>query len=116
MSTAALTRGPGGVIAGWETEGKVIFGELNGAAVREKVPAPGERPTRKYPALATNQRGETLRAWTEGMSWKRGGAAAWQVYDAKGNPVGEAGRADGVPADGTVATFARPDGAFVVVF
>src|SRR4029079_47420 len=27
MSTAALTRGPGGVIAGWETEGKVIFGE-----------------------------------------------------------------------------------------
>jgi hypothetical protein len=38
------------------------------------------------------------------------------VYDAKGNPVGEAGRADGVPADGTVATFARPDGTFVVVF
>jgi hypothetical protein len=116
MSTAALVRAPDGVIAGWETEGKVIFGQLKGSAVEHKLPAPGERPSRKYPALATNSRGETIHAWTEGMSWKRGGAAAWQVYDATGKPIGEPGRADGVPPDGTVATFARPDGTFVVVF
>jgi hypothetical protein len=116
MSTAALARTADGVVAGWETEGKVIFGELNGAAIEDKLPAPGSGATRKYPSLATNNRGETIRAWTEGMAWKRGGTAAWQVYDAKGSPVGEAGRAEGVPADGTVATFARPDGTFVVVF
>jgi hypothetical protein len=50
------------------------------------------------------------------MAWKRGGTAAWQVYDRKGQPVGEVGRAQGIPPDGTVATFARPDGTFVVVF
>jgi hypothetical protein len=116
MSTASLVRGAAGVLAGWETEGKVIFGQLEGASVSEKLPAPGSGAGRKYPALATNQRGETIHAWTEGMSWKRGGAAAWQVYDAKGEAIGEVGRAEGIPADGTVATFARPDGTFVVVF
>jgi hypothetical protein len=105
------------MVAGWETEGRVVFATVKGddATVTNKADAPGKRADRKMPAVATNARGETIRAWTEGMGWKKGGAAAWQVYDAEGKPMGEPGRIDGVPADSTVAVFARPDGTFVVM-
>jgi hypothetical protein len=63
-----------------------------------------------------NARGETLLVWTEDMSWKKGGSAAWQAYDADLRPEGVAGKAEGVPAWGLVAAFARPDGSFAVMF
>jgi hypothetical protein len=118
MSTAALARSGDGVLAGWETEGRVVFGSLkpDASQVIERIPAPRDGAARKYPAIATNRRGEMIHAWAEGMAWKRGGTARWQVYDAQGRPLGEPGKADGVPADGTVAAFARDDGTFVVVF
>jgi hypothetical protein len=117
MSTAALGRSRGGVVAGWETEGRVLFGTVAGseAAVLQKVPAPGDRKDRKYPAIASNSVGELIEVWTEGMSWKRGGAVAWQVRNASDNPLLE-GRQEGVPPDGTAAVFARPDGTFVVMY
>jgi hypothetical protein len=117
MSTAVLAPAREGLLAGWETEGRVVFGKAGGdASIGQRLPAPGDRPARRYPAIATNGRGETIHAWTEGMAWKRGGAAAWQVYSADGKPAGEPGRSDGVPADGTVAVFARADGTFVVMY
>ena len=114
MSTAALGRTRGGVIAGWETEGRVFFGTVRDATAL-KTTAPGERKDRKHPVIAANSRGEVLEAWTEGMAWKRGGAVAWQVSDAASNPLLE-GRKEGVPADGTAAAFARADGTFVLMY
>jgi hypothetical protein len=66
--------------------------------------------------VAGNARGETLLAWTEGMAWKKGGSLAWQIFDKRGNPQGEMGHADGVPAWSLIAAFARPDGGFAVVY
>jgi hypothetical protein len=118
MSTAALARTKAGIVAGWETEGRVLFGAITPQASEgpQHMPTPGDSKDRKYPAIATNGRGESIHVWTEGMGWKRGGSAAWQVYDAKGNALGEPGRVEGVPADGEVAAFARPDGAFVLMY
>jgi hypothetical protein len=87
------------------------------------VGAPGSSPNaspekdnRKYPALAVNSRGQILFVWTEHMAWKKGGSAAWQVYDTSLLPQGEEGATDGVPAWGIPAAFARPDGSFAVMF
>ena len=118
MSTAAFAPSPAGVLAGWEAEGRVSFGAVgrDGGVAGEPQAAPGDGKVQKHPVISTNDRAETLRAWTEGMAWKRGGAAAWQLYDAAGNPAGEPGRADGVPADGAAAVFPRRDGSFVVMY
>jgi hypothetical protein len=118
MSSMTLARTPAGVVAGWETDGRVLFGTLagDGAVVNGRdEPAPGSRG-RKYPEVATNAAGESIRVWTEGMGWKKGGAVAWQVYDRDGRPTDAKGRQDGVPADGAAAVFPRPDGSFAIVY
>ena len=51
------------------------------------VRAPGKAAKRKHPAVAVNSRGEVLLAWTESMGWEKGGAVAWQVYDAQHKPI-----------------------------
>lgn len=69
----------------------------------------------KHPVLAVNQRGETLLAWTEGTGWGRGGALAWEIVGPGGERMTN-GRKDGaVPAHGSLATFARADGSFVIM-
>ena len=118
MSAAALAATPAGVVAGWETQGRVIFGTVDRdrASVADRAPAPGEKAVQKMPVVAVNARGERVHAWTEGMAWKRGGSVAWQVVGADGRAAGPVGRAEGVPADGAAAVFARPDGDFVIVY
>jgi len=118
MSSEALVEGPNGVLAAWETEGQVKFARVDAEAVKLSTPvaAPGSRRDRKHPVLAVNARGETLLAWTEGTGWNRGGAVAWQRYDAGGRPVGETGRVEGgVPPWGLAAVAPRPDGGFLLV-
>jgi hypothetical protein len=119
MSTAALADTAEGVLAAWETEGQVYFGEVDArdGRVARPIAAPGAGGGRKYPVVATDGEGRTIFAWTEGMGWDRGGAVAWQVYDSSGAPIaGVAGRAEHVPVWGLVAVFARPDGRFVVLY
>ncbi|HVX62599.1 MAG TPA: hypothetical protein VHC19_18415, partial [Pirellulales bacterium] len=76
MSTAALSPAPFGVLAGWETEGQAYFGvvDVNSGKLSRSIAAPGDAKDRKHPAVAANQRGEVILAWTEGMGWNRGGA------------------------------------------
>jgi hypothetical protein len=50
------------------------------------------------------------------MKWGKGGSIAWQVFDRNGEPEGETGHAEGVPAWSLVAAFAGPDGGFTVVY
>jgi hypothetical protein len=70
----------------------------------------------KHPALAVNVRSEVLLAWTEGTAWQRGGALAWQVFDASGRPSAESGRIEeGIPTWSLPAAVARPDGGFLLV-
>jgi hypothetical protein len=118
MSSEALLSSPRGILAGWESEKQVYFGRVSAGMnhVETQVDAPGSGNNRKYPALASNARGETLFVWTEDMAWKKGGSARWQAYDANLRPVGPEGRADGVPAWGLVSAFARPDDSFAVMF
>jgi hypothetical protein len=118
MSMQDLAQGSAGVLAAWETMGNVFYAFVNPLTGRVSPPvgAPGEARDRKYPSVAGNSRGEILLAWTEGMKWGKGGSVAWQVFDANGDPEGETGYADGVPAWSLVATFAAPDGSFTVVY
>lgn len=118
MSTQAFAEGPSGVYTGWETEGQVYFGRIDPRTgqVPNVVEAPGADRTRKHPALAVNRNGDVLLAWTEGTAWSRGGAAAWQIFDAAGHPKGEPGRAAGVPVWGLVAAYPTPDGRFAVMY
>ena len=119
MSTPAFARTAAGVGAAWETEGRVVFATVKvdgGAVINDRAEPAGKAAGRKMPVVATNARGESVRAWTEGMAWKRGGAAAWELIDQDGKPTGDAWGSDGVPPDGAVAAFARPDGTFVVMW
>jgi len=117
MSSEAFTQGPAGVLAAWETEKKVHFGrvEKGGAAVKDSV-VPSDGKNQKYPALASASNGSFLVAWTEGMSWNRGGSADWQMFDDSGKAVGQVGRAEGVPAWSLIAAYPRRSGGFVVLY
>src|SRR4030095_14977867 len=102
----------------WETQGQVLWADLS-RGLSEMLPTavPGEGKGRKHPALAANPQGQTLVAWTEGTGWNKGGSVAGQAYDAKNHPIETgSGRAEGLPAWGAPAVFARADGTFVVVY
>ncbi len=119
MSSAAFAQSANQVLAAWETRRQVYFAKMDPAAktVTEPVAAPGRGPNRKFPAVASNDRGEIILAWTEGTSFGKGGSVAWQVYDANGSPIPEAhGSAHDLPAWDCVAVFARSDGSFTVVY
>lgn len=116
MSSEAFTQGAPGVLAAWETEKRIHFGFVQpNDTVRDSV-APDDGKTQKYPALASGSNGSFLVAWTEGMGWKRGGSADWQVLDRAGQAVGQVGKAEGVPAWSLVAAYPRRNGSFVVLY
>jgi hypothetical protein len=128
MSTFALADAGSGVAAAWDTDGQIFFerniavpsasGRLTaGPAPPEgPLPGPGGTGVRKHPVLAVNRRGETLLAWLEGTAWQRGGALAWQLYDAAGRPDGSPGAAPGVPVWGLAAAAPLADGRFLLVY
>lgn len=120
MSTAAILSVHDGLLAAWETRGQVYTARVPHASGKFAAPiaAPGVANGRKHPALAQSGR-ETLLAWTEGMGWSKGGAVAWQVYGADGQPRrGASGRAAGVPAWGLIAAVpsSRVSGQFVLFY
>jgi len=119
MSSESFAQTAAGTLAAWESEKQVYFGRVTSDAPASPVSAvgaPGTGENRKYPWLAVNPAGDTLFVWTENMAWKKGGSVAWQVYDRDLKPQGPMGRSDGVPVWSLVASFAKPDGSFAVVF
>jgi hypothetical protein len=116
MSSMAFAEEAGTTLAAWETGGQVFFGKISGGAVPQPIAAPGDAKGRKHPRLATNKRGETLLAWTEGTGWQRGGSLAWQAFDSQGRPLGEKSTASGLPAWSFTAVAARPDGGFTIFY
>lgn len=116
MSSEAFAAGPAGTYAGWETEKQVHFGSIDPAkTVASDSAVSADARNQKYPSLALNWNGLLLVAWTEGIGWKHGGSLHWQIFDA-GKRIGEPGSAEGVPAWGLVAAYARRDGNFVVLY
>jgi hypothetical protein len=116
MSSAFFSETKAGVLASWETEGKVYFARVNPTTLKvsEPVSPPGSS-RRKHSVAVGNAKGEVLLAWTEGTGWQTGGAVAWQLYDETGNPS-DTGRADGVPVWSLASAFAKQDGRFVIVY
>lgn len=118
MSSESLVEGPNGVLAAWETKGQVRFATVNPKDLRisQPVSPAGGSGDRKHPALAVNDRGETVLAWTEGTAWQRGGDLVWQIFDASGQPRGKPGRLrGGIPVWGLAAVVAEPSGRFVII-
>jgi hypothetical protein len=118
MSSAAFTEGPGRVWTAWQSHAQVYYAPIDPESLElgDKVPAPLTGENRKYPVLASNYKSEVILAWTEGISWGKGGRLAWQVFDKNGQAVGEQGRAGDVPVWSFAAVFARPDGRFTGVY
>ena len=115
MSSAFLSETKSGVLAAAETHGKVFFIRVD--AKTGKVSSPVSPDANgKHPVAVGNAAGEVLLAWTEGTSWGKGGAVAWQIYDSSGNPTSEKGRADGVLAWSLVAAVTKSDGRFLIVY
>jgi hypothetical protein len=116
MSSASLSETKTGTLAAWETSGHVYFATVNPKSLKVSEPvSPPGTAKRKHPVVVANGRGEVLMAWTEGTGWQRGGAVAWQVFDANGKPTENKGRlADAVPTWGLGAAVARADGSFVI--
>ena len=115
MSSASFAETKDGVFAAGETHGRVFFVRVNPKTGKVSAPTSPEQKA-KHPALASNSNGEVLLAWAEGTGWAKGGAVAWQVYDAAGNPTSEKGRADGVPVWSLVSAFTNPDGGFTIIY
>ena len=120
MSTASFAKLPNaaGALAAWETKHQIRVAHLvPGSEETNPVTVPGRGENRKHPALAANAEGEVLVAWTEGTAWNRGGAVAWQRFDARLRPVAESeGRAAGLPAWGVPAVVANDDGGFTLIY
>lgn len=117
MSSESIAEGAGVVEAAWETEKQIYFAKIDARATAAPaaIAAPGQA-SRKHPALAVNQRGETLLAWAEGTGWQKGGTLAWQVFDASGKPVGEKGSAQGFPTWSLPTAFTKSDGTFAIIY
>ncbi len=70
----------------------------------------------KYPSVATNQRGDILFVWTEGMGWNRGGNLLWEVFDATGMQSLGTGRVENIPANDSPLALSQPDGRFLILY
>ena len=120
MSTNAFAAAGDSALVAWETLGKISWGRIvdaGGTSVERAIRVPGESMSQKHPSLAVSPAGEVLLAWTEGTKFGKGGSLAWQVYDSKGTPAGDVGRAvDRVPAHGLPAAFCNEQGNFIILY
>lgn len=118
MSTAAIISGPTRTWLAWEAQDQVRLAAYSNSAsgLTPPVTPPGQRPGAKHPAMALNDQGQVLLAWTVGIHWSKGGSMAWQIYSPDGTPLeGGAGQAPEVPAWSLITAFAREDGSFVII-
>ena len=115
MSSASLAGADAGAWAAWETAGRIHFSRFSDKDWNPRPRTVGPLNGAKHPRLATNLRGEMLLVWTEGTGWQRGGALAWQLFDANGEPTAEKGRRDGIPVWSYATPFARTNGDFVIL-
>ncbi|MEX2639971.1 MAG: hypothetical protein WD266_04760, partial [Balneolales bacterium] len=102
----------------WETNGQVSFASTKDATqqVDSLTRAPGDSRSRKHPAVAHNNREETILVWTEKMGWERGGTLHWQVFDVNLQPTSKSGRSDDVPVWSRPAVVTNENGDFTIFY
>lgn len=86
MTGNFLAASPNGLIAGWETKGRVHFGHLDAEG---NLWPPGEvlaAERGKYPVALSAPDGTNL------VAWKNGDALEWRSYDSQGAPAGPRGK------------------------
>ena len=116
MTTFAMTRRGGVIVAAWETQQQIYSAVLTPESRRvSAASAMAGTAVRKHPSVAVNTAGDTLYAWTEGTAWARGGTVAWELRDRAGARVASASAAGEVPTWSLVAAVARADGSFLLI-
>ena len=118
MSSESFLDGSGAVTAAWETDGQVFFSQIDKKShlLSKPITPPSAPGGRKHPALAANERGETILVWAEGTGWQKGGSLAWQIFDGKGKPTRVRGRAEGIPVWSFPAVYTEADDSFTIVY
>jgi hypothetical protein len=118
MSTSSGATSTQGTLLAWETTEQIRFARFarDGMMQGKPTDVPGAAKGRKHPAVAVDAAGLFVVAWAEGTGWNRGGAVAWQAFDADGKAIGgAAGRHEGLPIWGLPAVAAVGD-RFVVLY
>jgi hypothetical protein len=118
MSTGSLAEANGRVAVSWETEKQVYFAfvDAHRGLVGKPTAAPGQGANRKHPAVAIDNAGDVLLAWTEGTGWKKGGTSDWCIFRGA-NPQLSAVKRESqvaVPAWGLVTAVATKNHFFVI--
>ena len=114
ISTTSLANGPDGVTVAWETEGQVYFRKIH-AGETTSSPAGELLARQKNPAVAVNERHETLLAWGDGPGWQSGGTFHWQLFG-EGRTTDDRGTGPEIPEGSVAAIVAEPDGRFLVIY
>jgi hypothetical protein len=98
-----------GYVAAWPTKGEIYFARLgkDGAVLAPgEIKTPGRNGMRTGIVALSAKDGATL------IAWKNQEVLGWQLYDAQGRPVGNAGSE---PSRGSgAAAVVLPDGRFMV--
>jgi hypothetical protein len=109
MTYFNITATSSGYVAAWPTKGQVYFTRLDkdGALLPPgEIKTPGSNGMRTGVIALGAADGATL------VAWKKNELLGWQLYDAKGQPLGEPGSASS-PGNGA-AGVTLPDGKFVL--
>jgi hypothetical protein len=117
MSSEAFAGTEKRVTAAWETNFQIYYSVIavGGAKAARPQRIAGKGRSQKHPAIAIGPKGDSILVWAEGTGWQKGGALAWQVYDAAGRPTRERGRiADGIPVWSLPTVVADREGRFVI--
>src|SRR6266852_1390218 len=109
MTYYAISRGQGGFVAVWPTKGQIYFARLDSKGQQlppGEIKTPGKAGHRTGMLALNGPDGSTL------VAWKKDDHEGWQLYDAKGQPVGSSGSASS-PGNG-IAGVVDKDGHFLL--
>ena len=117
MSSAAFAQAGARTVAAWESDQRVYWTSIKPSGSAADSPrSPSSATNSRHPAISTSSQGATLVAWSEGTGWNKGGAVAWQLFDAEGRSTDVKGRTDGVAVWSFPASSALPNGSFLILY
>jgi len=117
MSTSSLWRGASTLVAATETRGRISVCKIDPVTLKvEGIELPDSTESQRHPVVVGNRKGETLVAWTEGVTWGKGGSFKWQLFDPDGKPSEVRGRSEGVPAWSLISACEDADDSFRIFF
>lgn len=111
MSSISVQESAGRVQAAWENDGQLVTAQLE---ADPKVGAKSGPKGSKHPSIITNSRGSTLLTCISGSGWMKAGQLHWELRDAFGKVV-ESRDGDKLPVWSFAASYALPDGGFVIL-